>query len=183
MKKNCWSSIPFLLLMFAGCGDAGIGFNITRNVPIIFKVVVPGNDPGVEINPPAFTQTFRLSDVSTFQDALSDLAESDAVTVNSVTYAITDVSTEEEVELDEISLSVASEVTQQRSVLAITGKLQNTSERSAGVNDSDTGTIEQILTTYKEVDNTLTFDFAEAPASDLDFTFTLYYNITLRVRY
>jgi hypothetical protein len=183
MKRFCWSSIPFLLLMFAGCGDAGIGFNITRNVPIIFEIAVPGNNPGIEIDPPAFNKTFRLSDVTAFKDALSDLAESDAVTINSVTYAITDVSTEEEVELDEISLSVASEVTQQRSVLAITGKLQNTSERSAGVNDSDTGTIEQVLTTYKEVDNTLTFDFAEVPTSDLNFTFTLYYNITLRVRY
>jgi hypothetical protein len=183
MKKLFRTTAPLVLLLFGACGDAGIGFNITRNVPIVFKITVPGNDPGVEINPPAFTQTFRLADVTAFQDVLSDLAASDAIAVNSITYSIADVSHEEEVPIDNISLTLTSATEEQVSVLDITGSLRNIPETPAGVNDTDRNGVKEILTHYQEVDNTLTFDFAEVPASDLNFTFTLFYNITLRVRY
>jgi len=183
MKRIFKTLVVLLVLVSTACGDAGIGFNVSKKVPVVFNISIQGNDPDIEVNPPAFTETFRLSDVGSFEDALSELAETDGVVVNSVSYAIAEVSAQEEIQIDQISLSVASTAAQQINVLNITGTLQNTPESPAGVGNEDTELIKDILTNFKEVENTLTFDFSEVPASDLDFVFTLYYDITLRVRF
>lgn len=182
MRSITGSALLFVWLALAACGDAGVGFNVSKKVPINFHIFVAGNDPNVELNPPAFTETFRLADVGSFEDVLSNLAAEDGVIINGITYSISEVSIGEEVALDEISLSVASSSAQQINVLAITGRLQNTAETNAGVNDQDTEIIKNILTNFREVDNTMTFDFAEVPPTDLEFVFTLYYDVTLRVR-
>lgn len=183
MKKYFFSLVTFLLPLLFACGDEGLGFNITKNVPVEFIIEIPANDPAVQETPPSFTETFRLADVGAFEDVLSNLAETGGVTINSITYSITEVSEEEEVTLDEIRLSVSSSSAEQLNVLGISGTLRNTPETDAGVVDSDVQMITEILTNYKEVDNTLIFYFSELPATDLNFVFTLYYDVTLRVRY
>ncbi len=172
-----------LSLLAFSCSDAGVGFNLSRKVPIVFEIYVPGNDLGVEPVTPSFTETFRLSDVKAFKNVLEDLAENDAVTINFVSYTITEVDSDEEIAIDAINLTVVSIAEQKDNVLAITGSLKNTPEGDAGVKAADKTVISNILTTYKEVDNTLTFDFPEIPDTDLNFIFTLYYDVTLRVRY
>lgn len=183
MKRNYQLGILLLLLGTIACGDAGIGFNITRKIAVDFNVSVTGNDPSIETDRPEFNRPFRLTDVGAFEDVLSDLADADGVVINSITYSISEVSPDEEVSLDQITLSVASVSAEQINVLGITGTLQNTPETTAGVSAADTETIQEILKNFKEVDNRLTFDFAEVPTSDLDFIFTLYYDVTLRVRF
>lgn len=183
MKLNYKLGILLWLFTTVACGDAGIGFNITRKVAVDFNVFVPGNDPGIETDRPEFNEPFRLKDVGAFEDVLSDLADADGVVINSITYSISEVSPAEEVSLDQITLSVASISAEQINVLGVTGTLQNTPESTAGVSATDTETIQEILKNFKEVDNRLTFDFAEIPSSDLDFIFTLYYDVTLRVRF
>lgn len=184
MKNYFSPAVTFLLPLLFACGDEGLGFNITKNVPVEFVIEIPANDPAVQEIPPSFTETFRLADVGAFEDVLSNLAETGGgVTINAITYSITEVSEEEEVTVDEIRLSVSSSSAEQLNVLGISGTLRNTAATDAGVVDSDVQMITEILTNYKEVDNTLIFYFSELPATDLHFVFTLYYDVTLRVRY
>lgn len=183
MKKLFSWACCLQSLLLSSCGQEGIGFNITRKVPVVFEIAIAANDPSVEETHPDFTEAFRLADTGSFRDVLSDLAEADGVTINSVTYSITEVSEEEEITLDEIRLSVASSDAEQLNVLGISGTLRNTPETEAGVSDADVALIEEILTNYHEVDNTLIFDLGEVPSNELNFVFTLYYDVTLRARY
>ncbi len=170
-------------ILSTACGDAGIGFNISKKIPITFDIFIQGNDPGIEINPPTFSETFRLSDVESFEDVLSDIPGEDGIVVNSITYAIVDISGEEEVPVEQITLSVQGGSASPITILDITGTLQNIPETSAGIESEDTEQVKTILKNLKEVENILVFNFAEVPANDLDFAFVLYYDITLRVRF
>jgi len=173
----------FLFLLAVSCGDAGVGFNVSRRVPVMFDIFVPGNDPSIQTNFPSFTEPFRLKDVGTFENVLSDLAENDGVVINAITYAIGNVSDEERAAVDGISLNVSSSTGEEVNELDVSGTLQSTPETTTGIDDDGVAVIEGLLTNNKEVDNTVIFDFAELPTSDLAFTLIIYYDVTLRVRY
>ncbi len=175
-------ALSLLPLTFA-CGDEGVGFNITKKVPVIFNVEIPANDPVVLISPPDFIETYRLRDVGAFDDVLSNLDETNGLIVNEISYSITEVDPDEEITIDEIRLNVTSSGAEQRSVLGISGTLQNTPETKATVTSSDINIIAEILLNYQEVDNILVFYLPEAPANDLNFVVTLYYDVTVRARF
>ena len=96
------------LLVLASCGDAPVGFNIAKEVPLDIPVELEGiNDPKLPqtglINPPAYApdpQTFNLSDVT------SDTGDNIEVVINGLAYEITGVDNTEDFQMDEFTIIV-----------------------------------------------------------------------------
>ncbi len=196
-KKNPLSlllAILVLTLTFS-CGEEGIGFNVSKefpvDVPISIDIPDPDVDPGaldlindlLNVNPPSETIDYNLNEVGAFDDALDGLGDEESIQVNGLFYEILDVSANEEVNLDELSITVniaGSDLT----LLDITSRLTNVEKTAISLTEAQRSSIIGELRQSERISSSVVFDLSEIPAdnSDLEFTFRMYFDVTLRAR-
>src|SRR5690606_16508442 len=93
-------AIGLLGLFAAGCGDAGLAFNVAKEVGVDAPLEIPGAPlEGIPQPRDERNVQFDLSDVSEDLDGLGELV------LNGISYEITGVDASEEVALDEISIT------------------------------------------------------------------------------
>lgn len=79
MKKIRSLLLTFSLAAIAwSCGDAGFGFDVAAELPIIVSetvIPIPGTAAPIDIDPNISTFEYNLSDVDGFDDALNELRQ------------------------------------------------------------------------------------------------------------
>lgn len=193
--KNCFklqrgAILAFCALLLFGCGDAGIGFNVSKEFPVEVPITieiptVPSEIADLlDVNPPSEAFNYNLNEVGAFDDALDGLGGSaDNIIVNELSYEITEISAAEEAPLDELTISVniggaPLEIFRQ------TDQLTNQSKTPITLTEAQRSSIVNELFNSDRVDATVVFDLSDIPSSgeDLVFNFTLYFDVTLRAR-
>ncbi|MBV6644365.1 MAG: hypothetical protein KI790_02890 [Cyclobacteriaceae bacterium] len=191
MKRTLFVAVIAASLFASSCGEAGLGFNVSKEWPIDFPVDFPTGDfvglPGFD--PPALEADYRLDDIDDFADALEDLDNSGAIVFNTMSYEISGVSTAEEFELDDVSVTV---VLADNSTIEIfnfpdppAGQdkvLTNISKTEIPLSSNELERLQQSLTTGGRIGTRVAFDFAEAPTTDIEIDFRLFFDVTLRAR-
>lgn len=171
------------------CGDAGIGFNVSTEFPVTVPVTieipsVPSEIADLlDINPPSEAFNYNLNEVGAFDDALGDLGGQDNIIVNELSYEIENISSAEEVPLDELTITIniggaPLEIFRQ------TNTLTNQSKSPITLTDEQRSSIVSELFNSDRIDAEVVFDLSDIPDSgeDLVFDFTLYFDVTLKAR-
>lgn len=176
-------------ILMLSCGDAGIGFNVSTEFPVTVPVTieiptVPSEIADLlDINPPSEEFNYNLNEVGAFDDALSDLGGQDNIIVNELSYEIENISSAEEVPLDELTITIniggaPLEIFRQ------TNTLSNQSKSPIALTDAQRSSIVNELFNSDRIDAQVVFDLSDIPDSgeDLVFDFTLYFDVTLKAR-
>lgn len=177
-------SIAVLALLAISCGDAGVGFNIGKEFPVEIPVDIPAaelgdvNIPG--INPPPVTREEEYSLEGAGYDDLNNLEE---VLVKGLAYEISGVESNEQVNLDQLTITLENQFGTTIAEIDITSsQLSNVSKTSIG-NAAGLNALKQALDNQEDIVVITTFDFAEIPSSgNIDFDFTLYFDVVAKVR-
>lgn len=184
-KNGVFRNTLFLTIMslfLFSCGDAPVGFNVSKNFPVALPVTFDASFiagiPG--FNPPAIEAPYDLESVPGFEDAL---AESDfEIVFNDMSYEITDVSAAEEFDLDEIVFSVAITGGPTLDLVQVTGRLTNIPETPMGLTQTERDQLRDALSGTGGFTTSVTFDFAEAPTTNIDINVNILVDVTLKVR-
>lgn len=176
-------------ILMLSCGDAGIGFNVSTEVPVTVPVTievptVPSEIADLlDINPPSEQFDYNLNEVGAFDDALGDLGGQDNIIVNELSYQIENISSSEEVPLDELTISITVggaplEIFRQTNTLA------NQSKTTIALTEDQRTSIVNELFNSDRIDAVVVFDLSDIPDSgeDIVFDFTLYFDVTLKAR-
>lgn len=168
-------------LLFA-CGEAGIGFNISKNlpveIPVQFSLATDFPLPG--INPPASPAVSDTYDLSSLGEDVNEIPE---VIINELSFEIDGISSAEEVALDDISIDLILSNGNRINLAAGLTRLEN--RDLVVVLGNNDPRLDQLATTLfqdKELGFEIVFDFAEVPSNDLDFIYRLYFDVTAKVR-
>ncbi len=186
--KRVALSVCCAILMLS-CGDAGIGFNVSTEFPVTVPVTieiptVPSEIADLlDVNPPSEQFNYNLNEVGAFDDALGDLGGQDNIIVNELSYEIENISSSEEVPLDELTITInvggaPLEIFRQ------TNTLTNQSKSPITLTDTQRSSIVNELFSSDRIDAQVVFDLSDIPDSgeDLVFDFTLYFDVTLKAR-
>ena len=191
MKRIAWVlAVP---LLFAGCGDEGIGFNVRKDFGVVTPVVIDLPDISVpeelrdflDINPPSENFNYNLNEVGAFDDALEDdLDDLGSIEVNELAYEVTGIDTNEQVPLDELSISLTL-AGQPVQILSADGSLANQARRVIELTEAQRQSIIDELFNSEEVNIDVVFDLSEIPTNtppSLEFDFVFYFDVTLKAR-
>ncbi|MDH5608416.1 MAG: hypothetical protein OEY56_02970 [Cyclobacteriaceae bacterium] len=169
-------------IMFS-CGDAGVQFNVSKELPVSapFNVPIPADPLDLQnlldVNPPSQTISYSLSNVTAFSDA-SQNNQIGAVVFNGMSYEISGIdSLEAGISLDEFSIFIDTiQLTTQAGNLANSGKVALTTQHASS--------IEAQLLAGNPIDARVVFDLASIPPGidTLNFDFTLYFDVTIKAR-
>ncbi len=192
---NRIASVLCCVIFMLSCGDAGIGFNVSKELPVTISditIPIPDIDAPDEIadllddvDPPSESLNYNLNEVGAFDDALGDFQgfSSDDILVNEMSYEITNISSTEEVNLDVLRITVnigGSDLV----LLEQTDVLSNQSKTPISLTDAQRSSIVDELLNAEQVNASVVFDLAEIPDSgeDIIFDFSLYFDVTLKAR-
>lgn len=178
-----------LSLIFMSCGEEGIGFNVSKEFPVDVPIdlPIPGNPLGglIDVDPEATSFDYDLSEVGGFDDALGELNDGGDVVVNNLAYEITGVDADEELDLDELSISInlpSGAIT----IPLAQGTLSNLSKTDIPLTETQKASIVDELLNNERIDADVVFDLAELPADPNDrvilFDFVIYFDVTLKAR-
>lgn len=165
----------FLATMF-GCGEAGVGFNIGKEVPVDIPVDLPIGDPllgslGGDPAPISQSDNYNISEVT--GDSF------DEILVQGVYYSLSDVGSSEQVDLDAITIQLSGSNGSIGSIDITTPTLQDISKTTANF---DHAALTTAIQSGNDVISEVTFDFGEYPSEDLNFTFTFYFDVVAKIR-
>ena len=186
------SVITFTLV---SCGEAGIGFNVTKEVPVDVPIFIDIPDPEVDanatalindllnVNPPSESFNYNLNEVGAFDDALEDIGDEESIVVNAIFYEVTGVDESEEVLLDELSVTVTI-AGEPLTLLSFRAQLSDTEKRPISLTEAQKESIIAELRSSEEINSEVIFDLSELPSSseDINFDFRMYFDLTLRAR-
>lgn len=171
-----------LLSVIVGCGDEGIGFNIGKEVPATIPVDLPFSNPGnlpVGFNPDAYTEEteFNLTDIAS-EDDLDNL---DGIVINAISYDLTGITSGEDVQVDNFSLSFRTEggILLATIPIATNAPLANISKSEADFNQAG---LQSALENNETIISEFTIDFQTVPNNDIDFDFTFYFDVVVKIR-
>ncbi|REE05736.1 hypothetical protein [Marinoscillum furvescens] len=177
-------AITVLAFFAFSCGEEGIGFNVGKEFPVTIPIDA-GDFPSTPFggNPPAFTQseTYDLNDVNEFSDDLENLEE---VLVNKVSYSISGVDSNEEIEVEELSIELSANGTD-IGTLQITNRLPNnvlTDLPKGEISSLNKSELARVLKDGGTVNAEVTFDFAELPEGNFEFDFEFYFDVVVKIR-
>lgn len=174
-----------LLVLLSNCGEAPVGFNIGKVVPLDFPVELEGiNDVKLPIqglaNPPAYTleESFELTDVTSDVDAVSEIV------INSLEYKIEGVDSNENFNMDEFTILVKrpglnGDIIAELTLFENGDPIANVARQS--ITNFDGNALATALSLEEEITTTTTVDFAEIP-SPIKFDFTFYFDVIAKVR-
>lgn len=174
-----------ILTVTYSCGDAPIGFNIGKVVPLDFPVELEGiNDSKLPIqglaNPPAYTlvETFELTDVTSEVNAVEEIL------INSLEYKIEGVDASEDFQMDEFTILVRRAGINGAVIAELTlfengDPIANVSRQS--ITNFDGVELAAALRAEEEITTSAIVDFAEIP-SPIEFEFTFYFDVVVKVR-
>ena len=177
------------------CGEAGIGFNVTKEVPVDVPIFIDIPDPEVDanatalindllnVNPPSESFNYNLNEVGAFDDALEDIGDEESIVVNAIFYEVTGVDESEEVLLDELSVTVTI-AGEPLTLLSFRAQLSDTEKRPISLTEAQKESIIAELRSSEEINSEVIFDLSELPSSseDINFDFRMYFDLTLRAR-
>ena len=191
MKKLIFSLLVPGMLLLVNCGEEGLGFNIGKEISASIPVELPFSSipyipaelapfwQNLNFNPDGYTESTEY-DLSEMVSS-DDLDFLDEVIINSISYEITGLSAEEEVNLDEIRITYTNlSSNQSLGTITLLNRLQNTPKTAAALNyDLISQALEQKSTIRAE----FFIDFAELPSgSDINFDFNFYFDVTAKIR-
>ena len=177
------------------CGEAGIGFNVTKEVPVDVPIFIDIPDPEVDanatalindllnVNPPSESFNYNLNEVGAFDDALEDIGDEESIVVNAIFYEVTGVDESEEVLLNELSVTVTI-AGEPLTLLSFRAQLSDTEKRPISLTEAQKESIIAELRSSEEINSEVIFDLSELPSSseDINFDFRMYFDLTLRAR-
>ena len=180
-----------LILATVSCGDAGIGFNIRKPVPIDVPVEIPIPDRDdaaainnlLVVNPPSRTLVYDISEIEAFESALDGIQGSESIVVNSLAYQFSGLDPEEEVDMDGMLISVTT-LGETLDLLNVRRRLQNIDRTPISLTDAEREAMAFALANGEAVTANMTFDLAEVPAAvdSITFDYSLIFDITIRAR-
>jgi hypothetical protein len=163
--------------------DIPIGFNVGKEfpveLPVQFDATFVAGIPG--FNPPPVEAPYDLNSVPGFGDALED-PENVTIVFESMSYEITDVSTAEEFAIDAILFSVEIQNGPTLDLVSLSDRLTNVPKTDMGLTTSELDQLRQALASDDGFTTSVTFDFAEAPTTNIDINVRIYVDVTLEVR-
>ncbi|MEM9326931.1 MAG: hypothetical protein AAGA85_14790 [Bacteroidota bacterium] len=193
-RTNRTLAFSFMALTFmaiTACGDAGVGFNVSKAVPITIQADIPIPDRGnaeavndlLVVNPPSITLEYDISEIEAFESALDGLQGSESIIINSLAYEFSDISEEEEVDMDAMVITME---TQRSSVdlLNVRRRLQNISRTPISLTDEQREDLASTIANAEPITANVLFDLSELPASadSIIFNYSLIFDITVRAR-
>ena len=185
--------LPFCALILLACGDAGIGFNVSKEFPITVEnitIPIPDTPDAIadlldDVDPPSQSFNYDLNEVGAFDDALDDFSNftSDDIIVNLMAYEIQNIIAAEEVNLDVLSITVNIAGTP-LTLFEQTDVLTNQSKTAISLTEAQRSSIVDELLNAERIDATVLFDLADVPTNgeDIIFDFTLFFDVTLKAR-
>lgn len=190
MKKLIFSLVVPGMLLFANCGEEGLGFNVAKEVSAGIPVELPFSSiPYIPANLAPFWQNLNFDPDGYTESTEYDLSEMvssddldflDEVIINSISYEITGLSAEEEVDLDEIRITYTNLTNNQNlGTITLLNRLQNTPKTIASLNYD---AISQALAQKSTIRAEFFIDFAELPSSDVSCDFIFYFDVTAKIR-
>ncbi len=180
-----------VLLGITACGDAGVGFNITKAVPITVPVNIPIPDPSdagavdrlLNLNPPSKTVVYDLNDIEAFEGALDGLRDQESIIINSLAYQFEGLDSNEEVDMDGMLITLNTFDTN-LDLLNVRRRLQNIDRTPISLTQEAGDAMVRALTSGEPVTADIVFDLAELPADadSITFDYSLIFDITIRAR-
>ncbi|MFT4736298.1 MAG: hypothetical protein ACI8QD_000176 [Cyclobacteriaceae bacterium] len=166
--------------MLFSCGEAGVGFNLSKNLPVTIPVSFPA--AGFDIanfNPPASPPISEEYDLSDLGEDINDIPE---VLINELAFEISGISAAEEVDLDNLTIDLILSNNSRISLVPTLSRLEN--QALTVILSSPNPQLEQLastLITDKRIAFEVIFDFAEIPTVDLEFEYNLYFDVTAKI--
>lgn len=168
--------IALLGAIFYSCGEEGIGFNAQKVVGVDSQMEIPSVPLNV-LDAPEQRQeiSFDLEDVTGELDFL------DEVELNGISYEISGIEADEELDIDEltVTLSTASGDIQ---FMRLTSLANTNGKVNISLSSSELNSLEDQMFSRNELDGEVLLDLIEFPEEDLEFTITTYFDVTAKIR-
>lgn len=178
-----------LLSAIVGCGDEGIGFNIGKEVSAPIPVDLPFSSvpyvpdqvgdywDQINFNPDGYTETTEYN-LSEFVSE-DDLDALDAVLINRISYEIAGLDANEEVDLDELTISYSIKETGLDLGSISLARLENVAKTTSNINSA---ALSEALFSNQTVIAQSYIDFAALPSGDIEFEFKFYFDVVAKIR-
>lgn len=167
-------------LFLLSCGDAGIGFNISKEVPIATTVTL-NTGFGGEITESLLS--YNLDDISAFDDALDGSAIIESIQLNELSYEIGNITPDASLEVDLFNFSISADGAPVVLPIEIP-ELTSRSKTSIVINDTDLSSLSNQLLNAGTLDTDVTLDLddlADLPPS-ITMEIVIYVDVTIRAR-
>jgi hypothetical protein len=183
MKITTTALLLLSLVVFTRCGTEGVGVNVGKVVPVKFPVALEGiNDPRLPIlgltNPPAYelNESFQLSDItSQGGDAI------ESIVVNALQYKIEGVDSNENFQMENFSVTITRAGGAQIAQFDLFTGGTITNQPKTSITNYDSNALVEAMKAEEEINIKTVIDFAEIP-SPIDFDFTFYFDVFVKVR-
>ncbi|MFY0687022.1 MAG: hypothetical protein JXQ90_07655 [Cyclobacteriaceae bacterium] len=189
-----------LALVISSCGDAGLTFTLSKELPISVPFEVPFPDfpdlgaaaqflDDLSQDPPAEEINYSLDDVGSFAEYTEGLFEKGgSVALNAISYQIDGVdASENAIQLDEFAIRIRLEDGTILNMLNQTGDpLQNVAKTEMVMSTMDRDQLQNALLNGEAIDANIVFDLARLSASaiseleSMSFDFTMYFDATIK---
>lgn len=177
--RNLFSIAALALLAFS-CGEAGVGFNIGKEFPLVIPVELDaGATGGLPGDPPSITNTDTYSLEGAGFDDLENLEE---VEVVGLAFEITGVSAAESFDLDGITIELETNFGNQIALINITTPQLSNVAKTEISDASGLNALQQALDNEQDIISNVTFDFGEIPDEDIAIEFVLYFDVVVKIR-
>ncbi|MEQ8471933.1 MAG: hypothetical protein RIC35_12150 [Marinoscillum sp.] len=170
--------IALLGAIFYSCGEEGIGFNARKEVGVESPMEVPSVPVNI-LDAPEQRQdiSFNLEDVT------SDLDFLDEIELNGISYEITGIDPNEELDIDELTVTISTS-SGDIEFLSLTSLANTNGKIALSLSASELLQLENQIfsSTEKELNGEILLDLIDFPEEDLEFTITTYFDVTAKIR-
>ncbi len=175
MKNLLFIAVAGLFLF--SCGEEGVGFNARKEVGVTSSMEIPGVAVALPGDVPERRQdiTFELEDVTTDLDFL------DEIILNSLSYEITGIDSDEELDIDELSINLQTS-TGSIEIIRLTSLANTDGKVQSNLSSSDLLALQNQIFIQKEADGTIFLDLIGFPNEDLEFDIVTYFDVTAKIR-
>lgn len=178
-------AITVLAFFAFSCGEEGIGFNIGKEFPLDIPVDLPNGTPKFveqvpgDPGPVTFSDTYSLENVDEFSEDLDQLED---IILKNLAFEISGVDASEQFELDSINITLKSEFGVTIAEIKVeTPVLNNVAKTNIG-DPAGLEALAQALDRKEDIESEVSFDFGEVPNEDINFDFTLYFDVVAKIR-